>query len=258
MSRTHPRHRWAGSASLRGCQSSETVSSGVTKGRGKVCIPARSAPVCRSGTVATRLGSRARKSALQNPLTMVTIVRSRPTSRGSHRSGLCRAHAVRPIRACRRHNGQPLSCLGSGGNRRYASCGTAKVSRWRDQGSAPTCGGCAAGPGLRPSDRREASPAARAPRPTHSAGRCAHERARGEFDVYGREKCLAEGDRRGRFVACLSGPGRGLAFRTARCGNPTRQFARPAHKAEPLACFGLTKGRLAETRAAFCAARQAG
>src|SRR5260221_12772235 len=41
-SRMHPRsQRCAGSASCRGCQSNETVTSGVESGRGKLYIPSR-------------------------------------------------------------------------------------------------------------------------------------------------------------------------------------------------------------------------
>lgn len=38
--------------SSRGCQSNEIVTSGAGNGRGKLCIPARRFPVCRSGTLA--------------------------------------------------------------------------------------------------------------------------------------------------------------------------------------------------------------
>ena len=45
-SRTQPRsQRCAGSASSRGCQSNETVTSGIETGSGKLCIPARRFPV---------------------------------------------------------------------------------------------------------------------------------------------------------------------------------------------------------------------
>jgi len=39
---------------MRGCQSNDTVNSGVETGRGKLCIPSRSFPVWRSGTLAMR------------------------------------------------------------------------------------------------------------------------------------------------------------------------------------------------------------
>ena len=51
ISRTWPRsQRCAGSASSHGCQSNETVNSGVETGSGKLCISARRLPVCCSGT----------------------------------------------------------------------------------------------------------------------------------------------------------------------------------------------------------------
>ena len=73
-SRTHPRsQRCAGSASSRGCQSNETVISGMATGSGKLCIPARRFPVCRSGTLAIRSEARASASAVEKPPTIVTI-----------------------------------------------------------------------------------------------------------------------------------------------------------------------------------------
>jgi hypothetical protein len=78
-SRTHPRsQRCAGSASCRGCQSNETVNSEVKNGRGKLCIPARMFPVCRSGTLASRSEFRARASAVEKSLTIVATSHSRP------------------------------------------------------------------------------------------------------------------------------------------------------------------------------------
>jgi type I site-specific restriction-modification system R (restriction) subunit len=75
-SRTHPRsQRCAGSASNRGCQSIETVNSGTETGSGKLCIPARRFPVCRSGTLAIRSEARARPSAVEKPPTTTTISR---------------------------------------------------------------------------------------------------------------------------------------------------------------------------------------
>ena len=55
--------RWAGSASNRGCQSNQTVTSDVWTGRTKLCITSRRFPVCRSGTLAIRSDVRARASA---------------------------------------------------------------------------------------------------------------------------------------------------------------------------------------------------
>ena len=66
------------SASSRGCQSKEIVISGVGTGRGKLYIPARRFPVCRSGTLATRSEARASASAVEKSLTIVTISRSSP------------------------------------------------------------------------------------------------------------------------------------------------------------------------------------
>ena len=72
MSRTQPRsQRCAGSASSRGCQSSETVTSGGETGSGKLCMPARRFPVCRSGTQAIRSEARASARALEKPPTIV-------------------------------------------------------------------------------------------------------------------------------------------------------------------------------------------
>lgn len=80
-SRTQPRsQRCAGSASILGCQSNDTVISGVGTGRGKLCIPARKASVCRSGTLAIRSEFRASCSAVEKPLTMVAICRSSPSA----------------------------------------------------------------------------------------------------------------------------------------------------------------------------------
>ena len=52
--------------------------SGMATGRGKLCIPARRFPVCRSGTLAIRSEARARASAVEKPPTIVTISRSSP------------------------------------------------------------------------------------------------------------------------------------------------------------------------------------
>jgi hypothetical protein len=79
ISRTTPRsQRCAGSASNRGCQSNDTVNSGVVTGRAKLCIPARKIPVWRSGTVAIKSEARASASAVEKPPTMVTSSRSSP------------------------------------------------------------------------------------------------------------------------------------------------------------------------------------
>ena len=79
-SRTWPRsQRCAGSASIRGCQSNETVTSGVETGRGNPCILARRFPVCRSGTFAIRSEPRARASAVEKPPTITAISRSSPS-----------------------------------------------------------------------------------------------------------------------------------------------------------------------------------
>ena len=56
----------------------DTVKAGVGNGRGKLCMPARSRPVCRSGTLAIRSVPRARARAVEKPPTIVTIRRSRP------------------------------------------------------------------------------------------------------------------------------------------------------------------------------------
>ena len=79
-SRTQPRsQRCAGSASSRGCQSRETVISGMATGSGKLCIPARRFPVWRSGTLAIRSEARASASAAEKPPTIATISRSSPS-----------------------------------------------------------------------------------------------------------------------------------------------------------------------------------
>ena len=79
VSRTRLRNqRCAGSASNRGCQSNETVTSSAGIGRAKLYIPARRFPVCRSGTLAIRSEARARVSAVEKLPTIVTISRSSP------------------------------------------------------------------------------------------------------------------------------------------------------------------------------------
>ena len=76
---TQPRNQpCAGSASRRGCQSNEMVISGIVSGSGKLCMPVRSIPVCRSGTLATRSEARARASAVEKPATIVAITRCNP------------------------------------------------------------------------------------------------------------------------------------------------------------------------------------
>ena len=78
-SRTHPRsQRCAVSASSRGCQSKATVNSGRGTGSGKLCMPSRRFPVCRSGTLAIRSEPRASASAVAKPPTIVTSFRSSP------------------------------------------------------------------------------------------------------------------------------------------------------------------------------------
>ena len=71
--------RCAGSASIRGCQSMETVISGVGNGRAKHSIPSQRFPTCRFGTVATKSEARARASATEKPPTTVMISRSNPS-----------------------------------------------------------------------------------------------------------------------------------------------------------------------------------
>ena len=105
--RTHPRsQRCARSACSRGCQSNETVTSGVETGRGKPCIPARRFPVCRSGTLAIRSEARARASAVEKPPTIVAICRSSPSgSRASSIGPLSRPRRGDSDRRCARHRG---------------------------------------------------------------------------------------------------------------------------------------------------------
>ncbi len=86
--------RCVGSASSRGCQSMEIVNSGVETGRGKLCIPARRLPVCRSGTLAIRSVARAKLSAIEKPPTIVMTFRFNP-------SGI-RASSIGPLlKPCR-------------------------------------------------------------------------------------------------------------------------------------------------------------
>jgi hypothetical protein len=61
--------RWAGSASVRGCHSIETVKSFVGTGNANVKRPLRSVSVCRSGAVAMRSEPRASAKAAENPPT---------------------------------------------------------------------------------------------------------------------------------------------------------------------------------------------
>ena len=69
-SRTHSRsQRWAGSASSCGCQSNETVNSGVGNGSGKLNIPERGLPIWRSGTLAIKPEARASGDAVEKPAT---------------------------------------------------------------------------------------------------------------------------------------------------------------------------------------------
>ncbi len=79
-SRTQSRsQRCAGSASRRGCQSMEMVTSTVVTGSGKLNMPARAPCECRSGTLAIRSEARAMASAAEKPETMHTTVRCSPS-----------------------------------------------------------------------------------------------------------------------------------------------------------------------------------
>ena len=89
-SRTQARsQRCAGSASSLGCQSIETVNSGVATGSGKLNISARRFPVCRCGTQAIKSLARASPSAVEKPPTIVTTLRSKPNG--------CSASSIGPL-----------------------------------------------------------------------------------------------------------------------------------------------------------------
>ena len=101
-SRTQPRsQRCAGSASSRGCQSNETVISGMATGRGKLCIPARRLAGVPFGNAGDQVGGpgqsqRGRKAADDRD---DLAAPARAASR-LHRSVPCRDRAARR-RMCR-------------------------------------------------------------------------------------------------------------------------------------------------------------
>jgi hypothetical protein len=81
-SRTEPHsQRCTGSASSRGCQSLDVMNLGVGTDSGKVCIPARSLPACRSGMVAIRFWSTSRPSTCA-----VLYVKKRPRASTAERT----------------------------------------------------------------------------------------------------------------------------------------------------------------------------
>ncbi len=88
MSSTHSRsQRWAGSASARGCQNSETVMGAMATGSAKQCMPVRSAAVWRSGTLATSSAPRARPTAAEKPPTVATTLRASPSAASASSTG---------------------------------------------------------------------------------------------------------------------------------------------------------------------------